>query len=257
MLGHTLAADEASGEMATIVKEHPVPRLARIRGLLVARARERGRNQQDGRTLCIPSLIEGEAHACLDLHEYELDIASSSSLDTGLPGEQMIGKNDHEPFSPEAVGRLHVRLALPNTGEPPGERSRSAGAPRDTSKPGRRAVLLVDDEPVVRRTVALMLESFGFEVVVAEDGRVAVERYAERHADLDLVLLDMIMPNMGGDDAYRAMRDIDASVPVVVCSGYAADETVRSMQAQGLAGFLAKPYRRAELAAIIEQTLGG
>jgi two-component system cell cycle sensor histidine kinase/response regulator CckA len=116
---------------------------------------------------------------------------------------------------------------------------------------GEGRILLVDDEDIVRRTGTLLLESLGYEVVTARNGREGVERFATEHEALALVLLDMIMPEMNGHDAFRAMQQIDAEVPVVVCSGYAADEIVRSLRDQGLAGFLPKPYRRAALAEVI------
>ena len=117
-------------------------------------------------------------------------------------------------------------------------------------------VLLVDDEPLLRKTGARMLESLGCQVMLAEDGREGVARYQAHHAELGLVLLDMVMPNMGGQAAFEAMRAIDDRVPIILCSGYAADAAVRAMLAQGLAGFLAKPYRLAQLTALLEQVAG-
>jgi two-component system, cell cycle sensor histidine kinase and response regulator CckA len=119
---------------------------------------------------------------------------------------------------------------------------------------GEGRILLIDDEDVVRRTGARLLESLGYEVVTASNGREGVELFSSQHRDLDLVLLDMIMPEMDGSDAFVAMQQIDAEVPIVVCSGYAADEVVRNLQEHGLAGFLAKPYRRAVLAEVVGQT---
>jgi two-component system, cell cycle sensor histidine kinase and response regulator CckA len=116
---------------------------------------------------------------------------------------------------------------------------------------GEGRILLVDDEDVVRKTGAKLLESLGYEVVTASNGREGVELFTTHHAGLDLVLLDMVMPEMNGHDAFLAMHRIDAEVPVVVCSGYAADQSVRSLEGEGLAGFLAKPYRRVELAKIV------
>jgi two-component system cell cycle sensor histidine kinase/response regulator CckA len=100
---------------------------------------------------------------------------------------------------------------------------------------------------------ARMLELLGYRVVLAEDGREGVARFHEHHEELGLVLLDMVMPNMSGQAAFEAMRAIDDRVPMVLCSGYAADAVVRGMSAQGLAGFLAKPYRLAQLTALLEQ----
>ncbi|MFO7565617.1 MAG: PAS domain-containing protein [Enhygromyxa sp.] len=118
---------------------------------------------------------------------------------------------------------------------------------------GEGRILLVDDEEVVRKTGARLLESLGYEVVTASNGREGVELFADQHRELALVLLDMIMPEMNGADAFAAMQEIDAEVPIVVCSGYAAEEAVRSLRDHGLAGFLPKPYRRAALAEVVGQ----
>jgi two-component system cell cycle sensor histidine kinase/response regulator CckA len=116
-----------------------------------------------------------------------------------------------------------------------------------------RTVLLVDDEPLLRKTGARMLETLGCRVVLAENGREGVARFRDHHEELGLVLLDMVMPIMGGQAAFEAMREIDARVPIILCSGYAADAAVRKMLEQGLAGFLAKPYRLAQLTELLNR----
>jgi two-component system cell cycle sensor histidine kinase/response regulator CckA len=126
-----------------------------------------------------------------------------------------------------------------------------------SSRLEHRTVLLVDDEPLLRKTGARMLESLGCHVVLAEDGREGVARYHEHHGDLGLVLLDMVMPIMGGQAAFEAMRAIDDRVPIILCSGYAADAAVRQMLEQGLAGFLAKPYRLAQLIELLDRLAAG
>lgn len=120
-------------------------------------------------------------------------------------------------------------------------------------RPANRLVLLVEDEQPLRNSGRRVLESLGYRVVVAEDGRAGVDRFRETHADLGLVLLDMTMPNMSGRAAFEAMLAIDSRVPIILCSGYTDDVTVRAMLAQGLAGYLAKPYRKLQLAELLEQ----
>jgi two-component system cell cycle sensor histidine kinase/response regulator CckA len=117
--------------------------------------------------------------------------------------------------------------------------------------------LLVDDEPLLRKTGAHMLASLGCRVVLAEDGLEGVARYQEHHEQLGLVLLDMVMPKMGGQAAFEAMRAIDDRVPIILCSGYAAEAAVRKMLEQGLTGFLAKPYRLAQLTELLERITVG
>jgi two-component system cell cycle sensor histidine kinase/response regulator CckA len=154
---------------------------------------------------------------------------------------------------PGSGTRLVVRLP---TITPTGAEIAPASAPNTQPKINplqNRTVLLVDDESLLRKTGARMLETLGCRVVLAEDGREGVARYQELHEELGLVLLDMVMPIMGGQAAFEAMRAIDARVPIILCSGYAANAAVREMLEQGLTGFLAKPYRLAQLTELLER----
>ena len=117
----------------------------------------------------------------------------------------------------------------------------------------KRLVLLIDDEPMVRKSSARMLEVLGWRVVLAEDGREGISYFQEHHEELALVMLDMCMPYMGGQPAFEAMHAIDDRVPIVLCSGCCADEAVHAMLTHGLRGVLVKPYRLAELTELLER----
>jgi two-component system cell cycle sensor histidine kinase/response regulator CckA len=149
-----------------------------------------------------------------------------------------------------------VRLPTTAPSAPEPAPASVASTPKST-RLHHRTVLLVDDEPLLRKTGARMLETLGCRVVLAEDGREGVARFEEHHEELGLVLLDMVMPVMGGQAAFEAMRAIDARVPIILCSGYAADAAVRKMLEQGLAGFLAKPYRLAQLTELLDRIAVG
>ena len=116
-----------------------------------------------------------------------------------------------------------------------------------------RLVLLVDDDPRLRKSGGRLLESLGCRVVLAKDGREGVERFQEHHDELTLVLLDMVMPNMSGHAAFEAMRAIDDRVPIILCSGHADAAVVRAMLARGLTGILPKPYRFVQLIELVEE----
>ena len=120
---------------------------------------------------------------------------------------------------------------------------------------GQGTVLVVDDEPVVRKTAQISLERYGYTVVTAEDGREGVERFRELHSQLRVVLLDMTMPVMNGEEALEHMRGIDSRVPAILSSGYNEVEAIRRFAGKGLAGFLQKPYTAAALAAKIQSVL--
>ncbi|MHB9026694.1 MAG: PAS domain-containing hybrid sensor histidine kinase/response regulator [Armatimonadota bacterium] len=106
-----------------------------------------------------------------------------------------------------------------------------------------RVVLLVDDEETVRNVVKMMLESCGFAVITANDGKDGVETFCA-HADrVALVLLDMTMPHMNGEEAFREMRKVRPELPVILTSGYNEQDATNSFQGKGLAGFLQKPFQ--------------
>ncbi len=116
-------------------------------------------------------------------------------------------------------------------------------------------ILIVDDEEQVRTVAADILESLGYRVLQATDGREGVEIFAARGGDIDLVLLDMVMPRMGGLACFREIRAIDPHARVLVTSGFARENSLEELQAAGIMGFLQKPYRRADLARMVAQAM--
>jgi PAS domain S-box-containing protein len=113
---------------------------------------------------------------------------------------------------------------------------------------GAGVALVVDDDDGVRRAARRMLELFGFEVLEAENGRVGAERFAVRPREIAVVLLDMTMPEMGGEETFRELRRVREDVPVILTSGYNEVEATRRFTAKGLAGFLQKPFGPDDLA---------
>jgi two-component system, cell cycle sensor histidine kinase and response regulator CckA len=117
-------------------------------------------------------------------------------------------------------------------------------------------VLLVDDEESVRSTGRRLLERIGFEVMVAADGREALELYAQHRQRIRLVLLDMTMPHLDGEACFRELRRIDSSVDVIMTSGYNEQEVISRFVGKGLAGFVQKPYKLADLLPVVRKALG-
>jgi signal transduction histidine kinase/ActR/RegA family two-component response regulator len=107
---------------------------------------------------------------------------------------------------------------------------------------GGGVVLVVDDEEIVRRTAAVTLQRYGYSVVEAENGRDAVALFEEMKGTVEVVLLDLTMPVMTGEETYRQIKEIDPTVPVIVSSGYDEVEAARRFGAEGLADFIQKPY---------------
>jgi len=113
---------------------------------------------------------------------------------------------------------------------------------------GEGLVLVVDDDAGVRGAARRMLKFFGFDVIEAEDGRVGAAAFAARASEIVLVLLDMTMPEMGGEETFREIRRVRDDVPVILTSGYNEIEATRRFTSKGLAGFLQKPFTPDDLA---------
>ncbi len=125
----------------------------------------------------------------------------------------------------------------------------------DSNWRGKGTVMLVDDEETVRAISGKLLRHMGLEVLTAEDGRRAVGLYRERRNDIDLVLLDLTMPRMNGEEAYRELRRIDPQVQVVLASGYGEEDVSTRFAGKGLAGVLQKPYTIAGLRKLLSGLL--
>jgi PAS domain S-box-containing protein len=119
--------------------------------------------------------------------------------------------------------------------------------------PVRGTVLVVDDDDAALRVAERILQRDGFRVLTASNGRAALEVYAERGPGIDIVLLDLTMPELSGWEVLRELRLLDPSVTVLLMSGYAQ---APGATLDGAAGFLAKPYHAAQLRDAVATVLG-
>jgi two-component system cell cycle sensor histidine kinase/response regulator CckA len=115
----------------------------------------------------------------------------------------------------------------------------------------------VDDEEVVRQTARHTLRRYGYEVVLARDGAEAVECYRGRPEAISLVLLDLTMPVMSGEETLNHLQTIDPRVRVLLTSGYNEVEAVQRFAGKGLAGFIQKPYTASALAEKVKALIAG
>ncbi len=120
---------------------------------------------------------------------------------------------------------------------------------------GTGTVMIVDDEPLVREIGCSMLRELGYNVVSASSGAEAIEIYRAKRDEIELVIMDNIMPGMDGVSAARCLKQIDPSVGVVLSSGYAAD--AQDLKDKSLSGFLSKPYSLGEVAKTVRETVKG
>lgn len=122
---------------------------------------------------------------------------------------------------------------------------------------GTGLILLADDEEIMRVVASKMLRSLHYDVITAADGAEAVRIYQARHAEIDLVVLDMIMPEMSGRDAFEYLKAIEPACRVVIASGFSRGDDLEKLRAGGLAGFIRKPFRISELSQVVARALTG
>jgi len=115
----------------------------------------------------------------------------------------------------------------------------------------QRTVLAVDDESTILALARDVLELNGYRVLTARNGEEALRIYREQHAAIDLVLLDLTMPVMGGVECFRQMRAIDPGVRVIISSGFSSESSAAEVMREGALDFLAKPYDIQALARVV------
>jgi two-component system cell cycle sensor histidine kinase/response regulator CckA len=107
---------------------------------------------------------------------------------------------------------------------------------------GSETVLLVDDEDMILDVSRDLLEKLGYEVLTVKSGIEAIEVYRTSQKKIDIVILDMVMPKMGGGDTYEKLKEIDPAVKVLLSSGYSIDGQASKILSRGCDGFIQKPF---------------
>ena len=122
---------------------------------------------------------------------------------------------------------------------------------------GEETVLLVDDEPMVRDLGNEILRSYGYQVVLAGDGLEALEIYENNGKEIDLVILDLLMPNLGGKETLVRLRELDPAAKVIICSGYGSRGNGLQQIITSRINMVHKPFKPEELVFAVRQTLDG
>jgi CheY-like chemotaxis protein len=112
---------------------------------------------------------------------------------------------------------------------------------------GRELILIIDDEPEIAEFASTILAEEGYKVIVARDGFEALKIFQQIHDQIGLIILDFFLPVMDGDAVFEELKAISPSVNVVLSSGFAEQNKIGAMLAQGLRGFIPKPYTREKL----------
>ncbi|MEP7071131.1 MAG: response regulator [Verrucomicrobiota bacterium] len=116
-------------------------------------------------------------------------------------------------------------------------------------------ILVVDDEPEIADLASEMLADEGYKVIIARDGFEALKVYRKMGQEIGLIILDFFLPVMDGDAVFEELKAVNPSVRVVLSSGFAEQNKIGAMLAQGLRGFIPKPYTREKLLAQVRTTL--
>ena len=119
----------------------------------------------------------------------------------------------------------------------------------------RGRILLIDDQETVREVCSAMLSTLGYTVTTAADGREGVEQYRRFGKDVDLVIVDMIMPKLGGRDCFREIKTMNPGVRALLSSGFSLDGSIQEIMDEGIAGFIQKPYRLEELSDAVTKAI--
>jgi len=120
---------------------------------------------------------------------------------------------------------------------------------------GHETILLIEDEPIVLELGRQMLQSLGYHVLTARDGYEGVTLYATWHSQIDLIMLDVVMPRMSGHEAFHQLRCINPNAKILLITGYSPEHVAAELLAQGALGVIQKPYERRELARAVRQAL--
>ncbi len=155
--------------------------------------------------------------------------------------------------SEKSVGTT-FSVYLPATEAEVSEYTEEKEGPIETSR-GSETILLVDDEQMIVKVAKQMIEIFGYEVLTAQGGKEAIEVYETNRDRIDMVVLDMVMPGMGGGETYDRLKEINPDIKVLLASGYSIDGQAKNILGRGCDGFVQKPFTMEKLSGKIREIL--
>ncbi|MBN2009856.1 response regulator [candidate division KSB1 bacterium] len=123
------------------------------------------------------------------------------------------------------------------------------------SAPKSETILVVDDERQVLTLLERLLKTCGYKVMTASNGKEAISLYRTQRSNIDLVILDMIMPEMRGNECFQRLKAIDSNVKVILNTGYTADDSAQDLLNEGVIDLLEKPFNFHTLAKMVENAL--
>ncbi|MFP3902944.1 MAG: response regulator [Armatimonadota bacterium] len=127
---------------------------------------------------------------------------------------------------------------------------------RMAGKDAEGTILLIDDEPSVASAVRDLLGFFGYQVFIASGGEEAIDFFRERSEEVNLIILDLMMPDMGGEECLKQLRSICPDVPTIISSGYLGGSDTEELLNCEIQGILAKPFSPETLKRVVNEALG-
>ncbi len=161
----------------------------------------------------------------------------------------------HITCSSEPGQGTTFKLHLPAAAQTDDSDQAAPFEPSTETLEGDESILLVDDEPALLEAAKQYLEKYGYTVITAASGEEALAVYERKGGDIDLVVLDLVMPGMGGQKCLERLLAFDPRAKIVVASGYSADGQAKTALDRGAAGFIAKPYRLKKMLEIVRWVL--
>ncbi len=144
-----------------------------------------------------------------------------------------------------------IYLPAANSAGPAGTAPEPAVLPASSQE----TILVVEDNPIARAAMESTLDSLGYHVLAAADGREALDLFTQHRETIDIVLSDMVMPEMGGVELYEALCEVQPGVKVVVMTGYPLDDEGRTLLEQGIVAWVQKPFSPAQIGTVIHKAL--
>lgn len=125
----------------------------------------------------------------------------------------------------------------------------------DTLLSGTETILLVDDEEMIIAVSKEILEMLGYEVHAVSSGEEAIEMYQSRQDEIDVIILDMVMPGMNGEETFELLKRINPQVPIILSSGYSITDMAAKIMDQGCSAFIQKPFSASDLSKKLRDVL--
>lgn len=135
-----------------------------------------------------------------------------------------------------------IKVYLPLCGQVFEEKQLDKNIEEENLVKGSGKILVVDDEDSVRNVVCMSLEHVGYEVVAASSGQEALDEYSSANFDYDLLIIDMLMPGLSGEETFRELKALNPNVKALFISGYTSEASVDNVLSSGGLGFLQKPF---------------